>query len=150
MIDPAATEGRPRKAAAPTRRQALWSAACLLALATAGLAGCVAYYPAYPTYSAYPPAPPAAWSPNMVWLPSPGAYVALGYPYPLFFAGGLYYYAYGGRWYSGGTYRGPWRPAPGPPPPLRGFHPNQWGDYQSRARAHYSSNPGWQHFRPPR
>jgi hypothetical protein len=88
-----------------TRREVSWLAPSLIVMLGASVAGCAAYYPAY---SAYPPPPPAAWTPNMVWLPSPGVYVALGYNYPLFFHGGSYHYAYGGRWYSGPSYRGPW------------------------------------------
>lgn len=139
-----------------TRRNLLWLAPCLIGL---GLAGCVPYpsayysgYPAYasPVYAGVPPPPPASWSPEMVWLPSAGAYVAMDYTDPLFFLGGTYYYAFGGGWYSGPSYRGPWRVMRAPPPALRGFTPNRWGDYQTRARTYYRANPNGQHFRPRR
>lgn len=108
-----------------------------------GLAGCVVY----PDES-YPPPLPANWSPDMVWLPSPGVYVAQDYGYPFFFYGHDYYYAYRGRWYAGPGYRGPWHAIPGPPRPLYGFQPDHWHDYQSRAGGYTHANPNWQHFHP--
>lgn len=121
----------------PTRRTLLRLTPGLTALLGTGLAGCVAYPDYYP-------------APNMVWLPSPGVYVALDYASPLFFYNNAYYYPYGARWYSGSYYHGAWRPIPGPPPPLRGFQPSYWHDYQARAGGYYRGNPGWQHFRPRR
>ncbi|ABQ29748.1 MULTISPECIES: hypothetical protein [Acidiphilium] len=103
--------------------------------------------PPSPYEAGYPPAAPASWSPEMVWLPSPGVYVALGYNYPLFFYSGLYYYLYSGRWYVGSSYSGPWR-IHAAPPPLRRFHSGYWNSYQMRARNYYHNNPGWRHFRP--
>jgi hypothetical protein len=129
-----------------TRREMLRLTPGLAALLCVSVAGCAPYYPAYYEY----PPPPAPWSPNMVWMPSPGAYVALGYNYPLFYYGGSYYSNYGRRWYSGPTYHGPWHHRPGPPPRLHGFQPGAWGGYQARARGYYRGNPGWRHFRPPR
>ncbi len=126
-----------------TRRAILRIAPGLAVLLSALLAGCVGYYPA--SYGYQPPVITAA-PPTMVWLPSAGAYVALGYNYPLFYTGNSYYYSYGNRWYSGPNYRGPWRTVPGPPPPLRGFQSRYWPDYQSRANRYYRSNPNWQHF----
>ncbi len=99
-----------------------------------------------PVYA--PPAAPAGWYPEMVWLPQPGAYIALDYSYPLFFISGSYYSLYAGRWYAGPSYRGPWRPYAAPPPALSGFHPGVWNNYQDRARAHYRADPNWRHFRP--
>jgi len=129
-----------------TRRQIFGYLPVLAAGAAATqLAGCVAY----PTYT-YPYPPPAASvAPEMVWLPSIGMYVALGYNYPLFYSGGVYYYSYGGYWYSGPRYRGPWRRLPAPPPPLVRFQPRYWSGYQAKARGYYHGNPNWQHFRPP-
>ncbi len=103
-------------------------------------------YAAPPVYA--PPAAPAGWYPEMVWLPQPGAYIALDYRYPLFFIEGTYYSLYGGSWYAGPSYRGPWHAYPSPPPALRGFHPGTWNSYQERARAHYRADPNWRHFRP--
>ena len=139
----------------PTRREMLRLGPGLMVVFGATVAGCVAYpppasqYPAYPADSGYPPPPPASWNPNMVWLQSPDVYVALGLTVPLFFDGGSYYSNYGGRWYSGPTYRGPWRYRQGPPQSLHDFHPNAWGGYQDRARGYYQGNPNWKHFKPP-
>ncbi len=126
----------------------------LLLLVLAGsFAGCYYYAPG-PSYApppapsyGYPPAPPSG-PPDMVWLPSPGVYVGMGFSYPLFFDGGTYYSNYGGRWYSGSSYRGPWNNRPGPPPSLHGFQPKAWGGYQEQARGYYQSNPNWKHFKP--
>ena len=106
--------------------------------------------PAYgpPPYGAYPPAPQATWSPDMVWLPSPGIYVGVGSSYPLFYYGSSYYYSYNNYWYYGSSYRGPWQPLRAPPPPLRSFRPGDWNAYQARARSHYPADPNWRHFRP--
>ena len=100
----------------------------------------------------YAPAPgyvePAlvAPGPSMVWDPALGAYVALGVQQPLFYFGGVYYYLYGGRWYAGPQYGGPWRPVR-PPPPLRRFQDHDWDRYQRYAREH-ARDPHWRHFRP--
>ncbi len=100
----------------------------------------------------YAPAPgyvaPAlvAPGPSMVWDPGLGAYVALGVQQPLFYFGGVYYYLYGGRWYAGPQYGGPWRPVL-PPPPLRRFEGHDWDRYQRYARDH-ARDPHWRHFRP--
>jgi hypothetical protein len=139
-----------------TRREMLLLSRGLMVLVGASLAGCVGYYPQnpgyppQPGYTDYPPPPPAAWNPNMVWLPSPEVYVALGLNFPVFFDNDSYYSNYQGHWYSGRTYRGPWQRRDGPPPRLRDFHPNAWGDYQSRAHGYYQSDPHWRHFNPPR
>jgi hypothetical protein len=120
-----------------TRRALLRTTPWLAALSGAGLAGCVAYPDYYGT-------------PTMVWLPSPGVYVAYNYNYPLFYFGSSYYYTAAGHWYTGQYYRGPWHPIPGPPPPLRGFQSGYWPSYQSRAGTYYRANPGWRHFQPHR
>lgn len=123
------------------RRTILHAASGLAALLGLGLAGCVAY----PGYSGYPAAVSSV--PTMVWLPSPGVYVATDYANPLFYAGGSYYYPYGRSWYAGSGYLGPWRPLPGPPRQLHGYRPNDWRNYQARANRYYHANPGWRHFR---
>jgi hypothetical protein len=102
--------------------------------------------PQPPMYA--PEAAPAGWYPEMVWLPSPGVYVASDYAYPLFFYDGFYYAFYGGSWYSGPSYRGPWQVRPAPPPALHGFRSAAWSSYQARARSYYRSDPNWRHFRP--
>lgn len=96
---------------------------------------------------AYPPPAPSGYYPNMVWLPSEGVYVATNYPRPLFYFGGLYYNFYGGRWYAGPRYNGPWR-MHAPPPRLRQFRERHWNDYRDRARYHYRRDPHWRHFEP--
>ena len=137
----------------PTRREMLRLTPGLIVLTGAALTGCVAYPPQgaqpapYPDYG-YPPPPPATWNPNMVWLQSPDVYVALGLNFPVFFDSGAYYSNYGGRWYSGPSYRGPWKYRPDPPRSLHDFHQNQWGGYQDRARGYYQTNPNWKHFKP--
>jgi hypothetical protein len=113
-----------------------------------GAVGGAVTTPPPPPYGAYPPPAPASSYPEMVWLPSPGVYVAQDYSYPLFFYSGIYYYFYDGGWYSGPNFRGPWRPLSAPPPPLRHFRTGDWGAYQTRARGYYPANPRWQHFRP--
>ncbi len=122
------------------------AAGALIGGAVGAVAG-AATTPTSPAYNAPPPAP-AGWIPEMVWLPSPGVYVALDYTYPLFFYSGVYYYFYSGRWYSGSSYRGPWQWRPAPPLPLHRFQPNYWPTYQTRARGYYRNNPSWRHFRP--
>jgi hypothetical protein len=93
----------------------------------------------------YPP-PYVVAPPSMVWLPSLGAYIALGLQQPIFYLGGVYYYNYGGGWYRGPHYGGPWNRLPGPPPQLRRFHGRDWGRYQKQARQ-YGRDPHWRHFR---
>jgi len=119
-----------------------------------GAVGGVATTPPPPSSQGYPPMaegyaypPEPAYAPEMVWLPAPGAYVAMDYSYPLFFYGGIYYYLFNGYWYSGPSYRGPWRPHVAPPPPLRNFQPRYWNQYQTRARDNYRADPRWRHFR---
>ena len=135
-----------------TRREMLRLTSGLFILLGASVAGCVGYYPAAappPAYSGYPPAPPERGRRIWCGCPHPDVYVGMGFSYPLFFDGGSYYSNYGGRWYSGPSYHGPWQYHPAPPPPLHGFQPNAWGGYQERARGYYQSNPNWKHFKPP-
>ncbi|WP_421721574.1 YMGG-like glycine zipper-containing protein [Acidithiobacillus sulfuriphilus] len=84
--------------------------------------------------------------PTMAWYPPLQAYIAVGFPFPFFYFGGAYYYQYGGFWYSGPGYRGPWRPVRVLPPTFRGFHGQDWDGYQNQARR-YLSNPQWGRFR---
>src|SRR5262245_42041111 len=46
--------------------------------------------------------------PEMLFLPDPGVYVAVGIPYDVFFIGGRYYYYHGDHWFWGPGYGGPW------------------------------------------
>lgn len=93
---------------------------------------------------AYPP--PLAVAPSMVWVPEIGLYVALGANQPIFYLGGVYYYNYGGYWYTGPSYGGPWRRG-GPPRQLGRFDDRDWGRYQDLARRHHDE-PRGRYFRP--
>jgi hypothetical protein len=56
-----------------------------------------------------PPAPVIVEAPpQMLFLPDPGVYVAVGIPYDVYFIGGRYYYYHGDHWFWGPGYRGPW------------------------------------------
>ncbi|MBI3621077.1 MAG: hypothetical protein HY208_02660 [Nitrospirae bacterium] len=46
--------------------------------------------------------------PEMVLLPEPGIYVAIGIPFDIFFISGRYYYFHGGNWFWASGYGGPW------------------------------------------
>jgi hypothetical protein len=46
--------------------------------------------------------------PEMVFLPEPGIYVAIGIPFDVFFISGRYYYFHGGNWFWARGYGGPW------------------------------------------
>lgn len=46
--------------------------------------------------------------PDMIFLPEPGIYVAVGIPFDVFFVSGRYYYFHGGNWFWASGYRGPW------------------------------------------
>lgn len=122
------------------------AAGALIGGAVGAIGGAVTTPPP-PTAQPYPPAGVALQAPEMVWLPAAESYVAVDYSYPFFFYGGIYYYLWGGTWYSGPSYRGPWHPQVAPPSPLRGFQPRYWNDYQARARTHYRADPRWRHFR---
>jgi len=59
----------------------------------------------------YPP-PPEVYvdeAPQFIYSPAIKMYVSVGVPYDLVFTGREYYYFYGGRWYCGPYYNGPWR-----------------------------------------
>jgi hypothetical protein len=68
------------------------------------------------TAQAYPPPPPDAGpppvsleqSPEFLYSPELSVYVAAGVPYDLVYTGSAYFYFYGGRWYRGPYYNGPW------------------------------------------
>ncbi len=46
--------------------------------------------------------------PEMVFLPEPGIYVAIGLPFDIFFISGRYYYFHGDNWFWAQGYGGPW------------------------------------------
>ncbi len=85
-------------------------------------------------------------APQFVYSPELGLYVAVGIPYDLFFTGSEYLYFYGGYWFRGPYYNGPWSFAGRRylPPALlmyrigqiRHFRDVEFGRY-NRDRAHY-------------
>ena len=62
-------------------------------------------------------------APQFIYSPALRLYVAVGVPYDLVFTGSDYLYLYGGRWYRGPYYNGPWVIASGRyfPPALRRY-----------------------------
>ena len=50
-------------------------------------------------------------APRFIYSPALRMYVAVGVPYDLVYTGSDYFYFYGGRWYRGLYYNGPWVPA---------------------------------------
>jgi hypothetical protein len=58
----------------------------------------------------YPP-PPEVYvdeAPQFIYSPDLNLYVAVGVPYDLIYTGSSYFYFYGGRWFRGPYYNGPW------------------------------------------
>jgi hypothetical protein len=58
----------------------------------------------------YPP-PPSLYfgeAPQFIYSSALNVYVAVGVPYDLVYTGSAYFYFYGGRWYRGPYYNGPW------------------------------------------
>jgi hypothetical protein len=47
-------------------------------------------------------------APQFIYSPALNLYVAVGVPYDLVYTGSEYFYFYGGRWYRGPFYNGPW------------------------------------------
>ena len=47
-------------------------------------------------------------APQFIYAPELNLYVAVGVPYDLIYTGSEYFYFYGGRWYRGPYYNGPW------------------------------------------
>ncbi len=89
---------------------------------------------------------PAVVAPSMFWVPQLGMYAAYGSSYPIFYYGSSYYYLYGGRWYAGPDFRGPWRPIVMPPPALQRWQPGEWRGLQGDMER-YRQDPHWRHFR---
>lgn len=65
-----------------------------------------------PEYAAPPPEFYLDDAPQFVYSPPLGMYVAVGVPYDLVYTGNEYFYFYGGNWYRGAYYDGPWSYAP--------------------------------------
>jgi hypothetical protein len=49
-------------------------------------------------------------APQFIFSPQLNMYMAVGVPYDLMYNGTDFYYFYGGRWYRGPYYDGPWAP----------------------------------------
>ena len=61
------------------------------------------------------PPPPEIYieeAPQFIYSPALNMYVAVGVPYDLIYTGNEYFYFYGGRWFHGPYYNGPWVFAP--------------------------------------
>lgn len=57
------------------------------------------------------PPPPEVYvdeTPEFIYAPALNMYVAVGVPYDLVYTGVDYFYFFGGRWYRGPYYNGPW------------------------------------------
>ena len=55
-----------------------------------------------------PPPVVVATPPTMIFLGTPGVYVAVGVAYDIFFIDSRYYYFHGGNWFWAPAYGGPW------------------------------------------
>jgi len=55
-----------------------------------------------------PPEVSVEETPQFIYSPALNMYVAVGVPYDLVYTGSEYFYYYGGRWYRGPYYNGPW------------------------------------------
>lgn len=93
--------------------------------------------------------PPEVYSdeaPQFIYSPALSMYVAVGVPYDLVYTGDTYFYFYGGRWYRGPYYNGPWEFVSGRSYPpvfqryqidnIRRYRDAEFGRYE-RDRAHY-------------
>lgn len=74
-----------------------------------------------------PPEISLSATPEFVYTPALNMYVAVGVPYDLLYDGTVYFYFYGGRWYQGPYYYGPWTVAAGIgfPPLLHRYRINE-------------------------
>jgi hypothetical protein len=99
-----------------------------------------------------PPAPVIVEAaPQMLFLPDPGVYVAVGIPYDMFFIGGHYYYFHGDNWFWGSGYGGPWSYVEyrSLPPGLRKYKVVRLREYREREYRVYNvqgRNFGGKHF----
>ena len=101
-------------------------------------------------YADEAPQPPEVYvdeAPQFIYSPALNMYVAVGVPYDLVYTGNDYFYFYGGRWYRGPYYNGPWVPAArrySPPvlhryriDQIRHYRGAEYGRYE-HDRAHYN------------
>jgi len=88
-----------------------------------------------------PPPVVVAAPPQMLYLPQPGLYVAVGVPYDIFFVGGRYYYLHGDHWFWASGYGGPWVVVPHNhmPPGLVKYKVVQLREYREREYRVYRS-----------
>ena len=112
----------------------------------------------YPVPEQYPP-PPEVYvdeAPQFIYSPPLNLYVAVGVPYDIVYAGSGYFYCYGGRWYRGRYYNGPWVLATRRyyPPALLRYRVDQIRYYRDveyrryeRNRAHYDGQIHRPHYR---
>lgn len=70
-------------------------------------------------------------APQFIYAPELGMYVAVGVPYDLLFTGTEYFYFFGGRWYRGPYYDGPWTFMP------RRAYPRVFVDYRIGRIRHF-------------
>jgi len=92
-------------------------------------------------------------APQFIYSPDLDAYVAVGIPYDLIYAGHFYFYFYGGRWYRGPYYNGPWRLAAGGhyPQVLLRYRIDQirhYRDFEYRRYTHDRAHYGGRFHRP--
>jgi len=90
--------------------------------------------PPQPSAMTPPPEIKTDEAPQFFYSPELNMYVAGGVPYDLVYAGGSYFYFYGGLWYRGPYYNGPWVRAASKdfPPALRRYRIGQIRYYRDR------------------
>ncbi len=79
-------------------------------------------------------------APSFIYSPELNLYVAVGIPYDLVYSGSGYFYFYGGRWYRGPYYNGPWVPAAREyfPPALLRYRIDQIQHYRDAEFSRYN------------
>ena len=89
-----------------------------------------------------PPESPLDATPEFIYSPALGMYVAIGVPYDLLYDGGAFFYFYGGRWYRGPYYYGPWAHAArvGFPPVLLRYRIDEIRHYRDLEHKRYDLN----------
>jgi YMGG-like Gly-zipper len=78
-------------------------------------------------------------APQFIYSPELNMYVAVGVPYDLVYSGSDYFYFYGGRWFRGPYYDGPWVPVARSyyPPALLRFRIGRIRHYRDLEFRHY-------------